>query len=224
MQRRPRTPAPRGPRGLSLIELVVALALFALVATMGIQALNGTLRMRDRGVAADTAHAALGQGLALLRRDLDGLQPLLFFPPGGDGRPASAVISDGADRFALSTDGVIPHQPVRAFWHRRGDGQLVRQAWPVLTPGPGLTPDDPVVVLDGVRAITLRSYWPGEGWRDGLNAPGSALLAADTGPQGNDGDQGGAAAESYSSLLPQLVEITLVTRDHGTLRLVETLP
>ena len=37
--------------GLTLIELIVAMALFALVAAMGLQVLNGMLRARDRLVA-----------------------------------------------------------------------------------------------------------------------------------------------------------------------------
>ena len=42
-----------GDKGLTLLELVVVLSLFALVAVMGLQALSGTMRAQDRLIGVD---------------------------------------------------------------------------------------------------------------------------------------------------------------------------
>ena len=39
--------------GFTMLEMVVVLALFALIATFSLQALSGTLRARDRLLVAD---------------------------------------------------------------------------------------------------------------------------------------------------------------------------
>ena len=65
-------------RGLSLIELVAAMAIFALVAVMGAQALGGMIRLRQ-GIAARSAEAAaLDRTASLLRADLAAVVPMLF--------------------------------------------------------------------------------------------------------------------------------------------------
>ncbi|MGR3696731.1 MAG: PulJ/GspJ family protein, partial [Roseovarius sp.] len=48
-------------RGLTLLELVAVLAIFSLVAVMGLQALSGMMRARDRLTDADEQAAALAR-------------------------------------------------------------------------------------------------------------------------------------------------------------------
>ena len=64
--------------GLSLIELVVAMALFAMVAIMGLQSLTGTMRISERLTQIDSDTAELGNAVALLRNDLTSVVPMLF--------------------------------------------------------------------------------------------------------------------------------------------------
>ena len=56
----------RRDQGITLIELIVAMALFALVAVMGLQALNGMLRSRDR--LSDMADETAGLSTARASR------------------------------------------------------------------------------------------------------------------------------------------------------------
>ena len=214
----------RAARGITLIELVVALAIFGLVAVLGLQALTGTVRLRDDlGVRADRAEG-LDRATALLRADLDAVMPLLFYPPDG-GRPQSALARTGSG-LALSLGGQPrldrPGAPgtARVEW-AVADGQLQRRAWSALYPLRADQAGPFVPVLDGVSGLTLRSYWPDLGWIDGLR-PAQAPAIAPSVPAGDRDLAVGVSV--YSDTLPRAIEVTLQTRDYGTLRLIEALP
>lgn len=213
----------RGDRGLSLIELVVAMALFALVAVMGMQTLNGTIRSRDVLTARDDRDQDLGLTLALLRSDLDRVAPLLFFPP--DSPPQSALHQvAGQDQFALSiaapTGADAPFQ--RAEWRLdREAGVLSRRYWPVTTPARDSQRTPEREFLAGVQALRLRSYWTGYGWVEGT---GADLFANAPPPSAADGDAAFALlANTYSDTLPAAIEITLVLDGLGDIRMIEVL-
>lgn len=218
----------KAPRGLTLIELVVALAVFALVAVMGLQTLTGTLRLQDRlGGEADRA-AALAATAALLRADMGAAVPVLFRAPGGELRSAIAVTPEG---LSLSRGGgwalgpgpeaVTQGQLQRADWRiDPATRRLTRRLWTSLTPGAASAAGPEVPVLEGVTGWSLRSYWPGQGWQAGLGAP----PAARTGPDSGDTDRGaGLAPSTWSDTLPAALEITLQIDGLGPLRLLEVL-
>lgn len=216
-------------RGLTLIELVVALSIFALVAAMGLQTLTGSMRLRDSLERRDHDAAELGMTLALLRADVSAAVPLVFFAP--DGGPQSALdFNPAGPVLSLSAGGQpdIPGQPGTTGLHRivwRLDGRdqrLVRQSWPTLYPGEGVQISPEMAVLDGVQALSVRSFWQGAGWVDGLT-PLTPVAALPTSGTAQDDD--GAArriTNRYSSLLPDAVEIRLTTQAHGTLTVVES--
>lgn len=224
----------RADHGLSLIELVVAMAIFALVAVMGTQALTGMMRMRDGLTARSEQTAALAQAVSLLRADLAAMMPMLFYPP-ARATPRSALVFSGAPgtrTLALSRSGGFgPDQipPIglqtglglqRAEWHLRG-GRLSRRIWPALMPARASAQSPALPVLEGVRDLRLRSYWEGPGWIDG---PRPAAFGTDRPDQAaTDEDAAAGAAELYSDTLPLAVELVIDTVEFGTITLVETL-
>lgn len=215
----------RRDSGLSLIELVVAMALFALVAVMGAQSLNGMLRLRDgldqRAQRAD----ALAQTLSLLRADLKAAVPLLFYPP--DKAPPQSAARQTPTGFALSLGAqpAGPNRPGQVQFHRvlwqidRAQQQLTRQVWRSLYPATQAAQTPPMQMIEGVEALRLRSHWGERGWQEGLNSP---VLTPISAPE-TDGDRGSGAPEVFSSLLPDAIEITLVLRDLGEITLLEVL-
>ena len=214
----------RGERGLSLIELVVAMALFALVAVMGAQGLSGMLRLRDGLESRASASAGLSEALSLLRADLDAALPMLFFSP-GEG-PIRSPMAAEPEGFSLSVGGqsVLPAEtrpgPAlhRIEWRLdSGSGQLLRRRWATLTPADQSARSPEMVVLEDVRALRLRSYWGDAGWVPGLTPP----RAVASPPSGQDGDGGAGARVSYSGALPLGVEITLITDRFGEITLLE---
>ena len=73
----------RAGRGLSLIELVAAMAIFALVAVMGTQALVAMLRLRGDLAGRSDRSAGLARAAFLLRRDLAAAVLVVCLVPGG---------------------------------------------------------------------------------------------------------------------------------------------
>ncbi|MDE4175217.1 type II secretion system protein GspJ [Phaeobacter sp. PT47_59] len=222
-------------RGLSLIELVVAMAIFALVAVMGTQALTGMLRMRDALTLRAEQSATLAQGISLLRADLSAMVPMLFYPP-GRAAPRSALSFSGPSGtrdLALSRGGAQRPQEItatvataglglqRVEWQLR-QGQLSRRIWPALMPARATALSPAMPVLQGVRDLRLRSYWTGVGWITGTD-PGGLVPQQITGGQATDADSGPSAIEAYSDRLPLAVELVIETEDFGEITLVETL-
>lgn len=214
--------------GLTLIELVVAMAVFALVAIMGVQALTGSLRSRDRLVALDAESAELGLALSLLRADLGAMVPMLFYPPDGPPRGALDLGPRGREiGLSLAGQPVLPPMGGpglhRAIWrHDPVPRTLSRQIWPVLSPAEpgGAAPE--VVVLNGVTGLTLRSHWQTVGWVPGARADGIGVVPDAPGPADSDGATA-TVPSRYSSTLPQAVELTLDTLRHGRIVVMESL-
>lgn len=214
----------RAPRGLTLIELVAAMAIFALIAVMGAQAMSGMLRQRDGLLTRSEKAAALEFGTSLLRADLAAAVPMLFYPPGQTAPRSSA--RQTASGFALSVAGqqrldLSPKPRFHRIVYRldQSSGTLWRRSWGSLTPADNsaLTPE--VLVLEGVQQLELRSHWGPSGWQPGL----SALAPPPLPETSADSDGSGATPELYSSALPLAIEITLHLDGLGPIRLLETL-
>lgn len=215
----------RGSRGLTLIELVVAMALFSLVAVMGMQTLNGTIRTRDALGGRDDRDRALAVTLALLRSDLDRAAPLIFDAPVGP--PQSALTYDGRGPVLGLTVSAIdatnaPFQ--RVEWRfDRASGALSRASWPVTAPASVAQRSPDRVLLTGVDGVRLRSYWEGQGWVDG--AAGLLAGPVPVGPDALDEDRAFArVANLYSAALPSAVELIFTLDGLGEIRLLEALP
>lgn len=200
-----------GERGLTLIELVAALAIFALVAVMGLQTLGGMLRARDRTTEAGVDAAALARGLVLLRADLKAAADLPFWPPGAV-EPAPPLVDLSAEegRFALSTEaravlpGVQAAGTERVIWrHDRQGERLLRSVWPVLRPASDAARAPETVIFEGVAGLRLRAYSdPEAGWIGGWGQdPESARLG-----------------------LPYAVEVIVESERYGALRVLVALP
>lgn len=134
----------RRDRGLSLIELLAAMAILAVVATMGVQMIANGLAQRRVLTQIDERAGALAVTLALLRQDLESAVPVVA----SAGQPAVAVARDAIawQRGGLLDDTGAPSPgsaPVR--WALNGD-TLTRQ----LGDGPA------VAMLTEVRSIDLR--------------------------------------------------------------------
>lgn len=159
----------RRTSGFSLLELVVVLSIFALVALIGVQVIQATVRSSDRLTQISKDSGELAVTLALLRQDLNAGLARQFTPANGGTEPALKV-GPGA-QFSLTVGGLarlnanVSGQG-RVTWRLNGSGQLTRQVLTTLTPGPGRVPE--VVVANGVRAMNFFSYQRRSGWQPGF--------------------------------------------------------
>lgn len=211
--------------GLSLIELVVAMAVFALVAVMGLQSLTGTMRISERLTQIDSETAELGNAITLLRNDLTSVVPMLFYPPQGTPRPAVDMSEDNTV-LGLSLAGQKTFATTHTDRHRvewsvdATQGSLTRRFWPALIPANQNQRSPEMTVLTGVSDLSVRTFWPSVGWVAGTTPPfGSQVIAT---PVSADQDTPGAPPAAYFSAPPLAIEITLQTARHGNLRLVQT--
>jgi len=241
--RRPRIPSDTGPdraagsRGLSLFELVVAMALFAMVATLGLQALSGTVQIGSRLGEVSARVGAESRAVTLLRQDLSRMVGLRFHPPGAEGFGQSAL-SLSPDGLQLSFSIAGQHDDVaapiigasmtaglqRVVWRLDpASGQLSRQIWPGLHPAEARQQAPATVWLTEVASLQLRSFSRQTGWVAGVR-PEAGSLSSEPAPtlDNLDGDQ--LLLPDYSSdRLPLALELVLTRRNGDQLRLLEVL-
>jgi len=195
-----------GQRGFTLIEVLVALALMAIVSVISWRGLDSVIRVRNH-VERDAGHDdALLRVLGQLETDVQMRAPDAVIEGGGAAaRPAGTA---GALPPALRLDGQggalqldIVRGPAfagnwqRVRWWR--DGNVLRRA-PAPAgdtfPLPEPSPQDGAAVLDGVAGFSMQAWIPGQGWTP-LPAPPSSPPATGLAFVVQTGDPG--AAQSY---------------------------
>lgn len=163
---------PRPPAGFTLLELMVALALFALVAIMSLQVLTGALHQRSLVERRTTEAASLFRMMTQLRSDLESVVPATFTSPIGDEEPA---VLPSEDRLALSlggqprlsaADGANPVESgfQRVIWrHDDSSGTVTRQIWPVLHPRDPAQIGPEILMMEDVESWQVTPAEPAEG-------------------------------------------------------------
>ena len=167
-------------KGFSLLELVAVLAIFAMVALIGVQVMQSTLRSSERLTEISDQSGEMAVALSLLRQDLSNAVTRGFIPPGGGEQPA---LVQGQGGFALSVGGVARLDPGasgfgRVVWrYDPTTDQLLRRVWTSLNPGDPRAASPEIAVLSGVEGFSLFSYDAQGGWRPGYASdPGNPVV------------------------------------------------
>lgn len=127
-------------RGFTLLEMVVAIAIFGVIAAIGYSALNNFLDARAHIKQRNDQLQALQNTFVLLERDLRFAAARSVRDNFGDAEPvfigtAGDALASG-ERLRLTTLGPAPtdiaiQRATRVAW-RLDDGELSRVTWPVL--------------------------------------------------------------------------------------------
>jgi len=194
-------------RGFTLIEVLVAMAVFGVMAAMSYMALGQTLSNADMLTVRMDRLQAVQRTMSFLSTELMQASARPIRNEYGDAQPA--LISSFAGEFALqlthggwpNSSGVPRGTLQRTAW-RIEDGELIRYHWNVLDRTPSNTPIA-TVMLDDVDSLTFRFLQDNNEWSDQWPARGAQVT-------------------SNSALLPRAVEITLSLVGEGELtRVIE---
>ena len=195
----------RRASGFSLLELLVALAIFAVMAGMAYGGLSSVLRAHAELGERGERLAALQFAITVLERDLRQTQPRPIRDRFGEQR---AALMGGVQQLEVSTLSATSAQlRTRPSLQRIGYGVLerrfVRLAYPVLDRSPGTRPADQPLI-EGVESFRLRYLDQNNRWLDTWPpAPG-----------------GVPAWEA----LPRAVEVQVEVQDLGRVRRLLLLP
>jgi general secretion pathway protein J len=195
---RPCAARPRAEAGFTLAELLVALALFGLIAGAGVLLLAMAVNSRAASGVRLAGQGELLRTRALLAADLGQAASRRWRDAGGQPRPAFISSPGGPLLIGLvrrgwrNEDGAPRASLQRVEWRLEGN-RLTRASAAMLdgpAPGPATT------MMEGVRAARLRVHAGGR-WSDRFPAPGQA-----TSPEA----------------LPDALELVLDTATMGELR------
>lgn len=197
--------------GFTLIEVLVAVAIFALISAMAYGALNQVLRVRDRVDAEREFWKSLSLTWLLIEDDLrqararpvrdeyGNIQPAFVGQPTDTralGSPSVMLTRGGV----LITADMVRSDLQRVAWRLEEDHGLRRLTWPMLDRAPVSTePAAPTPLLTGVNEFKLRF----------LNSDGRWLEVWPPLEQ----TAGNAAVAALA--LPRGVEVTLDIQDRG---------
>ena len=197
-------------RGFTLIEVLVALAVFGVLSALAYMALAQTLDNSDMLNERMDRLQAIQRTVSYLSTDLLQAAPRPVRDELGQSQPA--LRSSFAADFALElTHGGwpnaagVPRSTQQRSAYRIEDDELVRYHWNVLDRTPNNLPVA-TILLTEIDSLTFRFMLDSGDWSD--QWPPLA-----------------AGAASNSKLLPRAVEITLALPDEGELkRIVEVSP
>jgi general secretion pathway protein J len=167
--------------GFTLIEVMIAIALMAVLSVMAWRGLDSVTRANSRLEERTESIARLMRALDQLERDV-ALRATTELPPAGaiELLPSALQVRRQADMpFFVEIVRSAPAAPgywQRVQWWQRG-GALYRATGAAAASFPLPAPDAGarVAVLDAVSVFRLRAWEPGQGWR---NLPGIAPARA----------------------------------------------
>ena len=200
----------RRQRGFTLIEIVIAVMITAILFTMAYGAIQQALLNRDRLKENSDRLQALQFTMRSLVQDFTQMVPRMARDPLGQGHQPTVNSPANSGQVTLTRGGWMnplgaERSTLQRVRYRLEDGKLLREHWLVLDP---LIDPAPVKreLVDGVRSFSLRFYNEGRNWQDSWPPP-----SLSTTPQ-----------EIDLQWRPAAVEIILELEDWGRItRMVE---
>lgn len=159
--------------GFTLVELLISLLIFGMLAAAGVGLLAFSVRAQEASSERLNEVAAIRRIGAILTSDLAQATPRLVRDGNGARMPAFTGEGGGAGQVALgfvrqgwSNGGELARASLQRVEYRLMDDRLERQGWPMLD---GAEPGKPAVVLRGVKSLSVRYRRKGK-WRETWDA------------------------------------------------------
>lgn len=197
----------RHPEGFTLLELLVAVAILALIAVAAFRLVSDTVIVRDRGLQHEQALQSLQKAVMIMQRDLVQVAPRSLRDEFGDDQPAFYFPKENSMEFSRR-GWRNPLQETRSDMirvrYRVENEQLLREYWHVLDRA-RLSVPEKTVLLDKVSDVHLQAF-----------ANGSWSSAWPTLAQ--------SQKDRKTQALPEAVEIRFTLQPWGEIRRVIPLP
>ena len=156
-------------RGFTLVELMVALLIFGMIAAAGVSLLSFSVTAQAAASERLGEMAVLRRVSSLLTADLAQATPRITRDERGDVQPAF-VGNDGATgellfglvRGGWSNFDNAPRASLQKIEYRLVGGSIERRSYPMLD---GSIAGSPAVLIDDIESLSLR-YRDKDGWRD----------------------------------------------------------
>jgi general secretion pathway protein J len=182
-----------GQAGFTLLEVLVAVAIFAIVAVLAYGGYSELTRQSERLSESAARIRAIQSTVQRIVQDFSTLEPRPIREPLGDGVQSALIADSRSDRLAeftrsgWSNPAGVPRSTLQRVAYRLQDGKLMRAYW--VTMDRTMT-SEPVstVLLDRVKAVNLRfmgrdrrftDQWPGLNAGRGSNAVATLPLAVE---------------------------------------------
>jgi general secretion pathway protein J len=208
----------RSALGFTLLEMIVVIGIFAVLAAMAYGGLDTVLSLRRRIEGSLERVAEYQKAYLRLREDFSNAAARTVRDV--DGSPLAVFLYDGYTRrieftrAGWSNPALLPRASLErvGYWFddsKPADKKLVRRSWRVLDRAPRTEPVD-TTLLAHVEELQWRFLDPTLQWQDGWPPPN---LSTGINPAAN--------PTAFAATPPPLaVELTLRTRDWGKMRLL----
>lgn len=198
-------------RGFTLVEIMVAVLIAAILAVMAFEAMQQALNNRERVRAAEQRVRAVQNAMRSFVQDFTQLAPRPVREPLGSAyQPAVMALTTTASEVSLTRGGWmnpagLSRSTLQRVRYALRDGRLYRDYWMVLDAQLEPQPQSREL-LTGVKGFRVRFMNDGRNWQDGWPPP--ALTSSPD--------------ERWMRWRPIAVEVTLELEDWGRLtRIIE---
>jgi general secretion pathway protein J len=198
-------------RGFTLVEIMIAVLISAILAVMAFEAMQQALNNRERVRAAEQRVRAVQNAMRTFVQDFSQLAPRPVREPlGGEFQPAVLARTTTATEVSLTRGGWmnpagLSRSTLQRVRYALRDGKLYRDYWMVLDAQLEPQPQSKEL-LAGVKAFRVRFMNNAHSWQEGWPPPALAS----------------APDERWMRWRPIAVEVTLELDDWGKLtRLIE---
>ncbi|GMR08948.1 MAG: GspJ family T2SS minor pseudopilin variant XcpW [Gammaproteobacteria bacterium] len=192
-------------RGFTLLELLVAIAVFAVMATATYEGFNAMLSSKQKIEKEADELSRLQMALVIIQRDLE---QIIRRPIRDEYGEVKAFLVNNENNILLEFTRVgvkrlfsENHSDLQRIAYRQDEDKLIRLSWDVLDRAQDTRPVERVL-LSGVKAITFNSINAAE------NTP-SPLSSAVATPM---------TAQDPASIMPDGIELTLEMDELGSIK------